>query len=341
MCAASTQPFSRTLTSSHSLTHTLSPPSLVCSQAYVEHFTGIRPLYLPTLANYITARYRPLPFKPVLIARSHHALGRRLLTDLRRASRNFPRLKVNSIEEAYPGNAAGGGYEYSQLASHPAIVVVPYTKSTMTFFELYRIGIPIFVPSLSLLVKWELQRHVMSERVYWRHTPSPLRHPNTPDPNSLQDRKAVEYWLKLSDPYVYPHIQVHKPSQASRQQHAHAQTPSFPPQHSLLTPSLSPTPLTHTSQYFDSADDLAAKLATTDLKEVSSKMRRHYGEMLPVMRQKWKAILRKLFHNKPHGSWPTGRTDFDQALRDRFGLELSGGEPSCHRMSAPDQGQWN
>ena len=105
-------------------------------------------------------------------------------------------------------------------------------------------------------------------------------------------------------------------------------------------PSLSPTPHTHI-QYFDSADDLAAKLATTDLKEVSSKMRRHYGEMLPVMRQKWRAILRKLFHNKPHGSWPTGRTDFDQALRDRFGLELSGGEPSCHRMSAPDQGQWN
>ena len=115
---------------------------------------------------------------------------------------------------------------------------------------------------------------------------------------------------------------------------------------SLLNTHSSPSfPLPYPShthiQYFDSADDLAAKLATTDLKEVSSKMRRHYGEMLPVMRQKWRAILRKLFHNKPHGSWPTGRTDFDQALRDRFGLELSGGEPSCHRMSAPDQGQWN
>ena len=27
-------------------------------QAYVEHFTGVRPLYLPTLASYVTARYR-------------------------------------------------------------------------------------------------------------------------------------------------------------------------------------------------------------------------------------------------------------------------------------------
>ena len=53
------------------------------------------------------------------------------------------------------GNAAGGGYEYTQLASHPAFVVVPYTKSTMTFFEIYRMGLPIFVPSLNLLVRWE------------------------------------------------------------------------------------------------------------------------------------------------------------------------------------------
>ena len=42
------------------------------------------------------------------------------------------------------------------------MIVVPYTKSTMTFFELYRMGLPIFVPSLALLVRWELQRHVLS-----------------------------------------------------------------------------------------------------------------------------------------------------------------------------------
>ena len=130
----------------------------------------------------------------------------------------------------------GRRYEYTQLASHPAVIVVPYTKSTMTFFELYRIGIPIFVPSLALLVRaarprwalpsactcprrrspppppaqvrWELQRHVMSERVYWKHTPSPLSVPSTPDPNALQDRAALEHWLRLSDYYVYPHVQA-------------------------------------------------------------------------------------------------------------------------------------
>ena len=271
-------------------------------QAYVEHFTGIRPLYLPTLANYITARYRPIPSKPVLLARSHHAIGRKLLVDLKSAAhRQSPPLRVASVEEYYPGNAGGGGYEYSQLASHPAIVVVPYTKSTMTFFELYRIGIPIFVPSIRLLNRWELQRHVMSERVYWRHAPSPLRMPSSPNPNSLTDQAALEHWLKLSDPYVYPHV-----------------------------------------QFFDSAEDLAAKLTTTNLQAVSARMRRHSAEMQPVMRAKWKAVIRKLFHGKPSGSWPAGNAGgFDEALRSRFGMQLSNDEPDCSRLSAPELGQWN
>ena len=164
-----------------------------------------------------------------------------------------------------------------------------------------RIGIPIFVPSLELLVQWELQRHVMSERVYWKHAPSPLRRPTSPNPNSLQGLNALNYWIQLSDPYVYPHV-----------------------------------------QYFDSAEDLAEKLASTDMRAVGAKMRKHSAEMQPVMRQKWRAVLRKLFHNRPAGSWPCGDAGgFDAALRTRFGLTLSSHEPDCSRLSAPDQGLWH
>ena len=141
----------------------------------------------------------------------------------------------------------------------------------------------------------------MSERVYWKHTPSPLRRPTTHDQNSLQDPKALEHWLRLSDPYVYPHV-----------------------------------------QYFDSADDLAARLASADMRAISAAMRRHSAEMQPVMRQKWRAVLRKLFHGRPSGSWPCGPAGgFDEALRQRFGLTLSSREPDCARLSAPDLGQWN
>ena len=36
------------------------------------------------------------------------------------------------------------------------VVVVPYTKSAMSFFELYRMNVPLFYPSVALLTKWEL-----------------------------------------------------------------------------------------------------------------------------------------------------------------------------------------
>ena len=96
------------------------------------------------------------------------------------------------------------------------------------------------------------------------------------------------------------------------------------------------------SQYFDSADDLAAKLAGADMRGISAKMARHSAEMQPVMRQKWRAILRRLFRNLPTGSWPCGPSGgFDAALRTRFGLTLPSEEPDCARLSAPDQGLWN
>jgi len=155
----------------------------------------------------------------------------------------------------------------------------------------------------ALLVKWELQRHVMSERVYWRHTPSPLRKPSTPDPNSLSDRHAIEHWLRLSDPYVYPHI-----------------------------------------QYFDSPEDLATKLASADMLAISRRMRRHSAEVAPVMRQKWRAVLRKLFEHKPSGSWPiNAEVGYAEAIRQRFGTTAlgTGPEPDCTRLSAPDIGQWH
>lgn len=64
--------------------------------------------------------------------------------------------------------------------------------------------------------------------------------------------------------------------------------------------------------------------------------------MQPIMRAKWRAILRKLFHGRPSGSWPTaGAGGFDVAIKERFGLDVSEEEPDCARLSAPELGMWN
>ena len=124
----------------------------------------MRPLYLPTLASYVTARYRGggarKRGRPFLLWRAHHEMGRTLLAELGSAA---PDVAIRGLDQVYPGGAYGKGYQFSDLARHPGVVVVPYTKSVMSFFELYRMNVPLFYPSVALLTKWELGAAVMSE----------------------------------------------------------------------------------------------------------------------------------------------------------------------------------
>ena len=58
----------------------------------------------------------------MLFARAHHHVVGKLLTSTRRALRQSGgRVSVAAMEEAYPGGAGGGGYEFSTLATPPAI----------------------------------------------------------------------------------------------------------------------------------------------------------------------------------------------------------------------------
>ena len=57
-------------------------------------------------------------------------------------------LKFKRMHELYPT------YRWQEILSHPAMVLIPYQVSTMSFFELYRMNMPLFVPSLRLLCAW-------------------------------------------------------------------------------------------------------------------------------------------------------------------------------------------
>ena len=288
----------RTLTKMVAAPRTVLASNNRYDQAYVEHFLGVRPFYLPSMANYVTARYAPGAGQPVLFWRAHHKLARLLIADVRRADGN---LRVASVEELYPGGAAGGGYTFAQLVTHPAVVVVPYTKSTMSFFELYRMALPLFFPSSALLARWERQQHVLSERVYWRFANSPLRRPPTPNPNSLQDANAVDHWVRLSDQYVYPHVQY------------------FSSAYDL-------------ARKLKTTDFRAVSRAmSSHAREMQPLMR---GKWQAVLRTLFGGAPPGSW---PSDDEPGG---FDRALRDRFGLTLERDEPPCRRDSAPELGRW-
>jgi len=56
------------------------------------------------------------------------------------------RWVFKDIGDLYPS------YRFTELASHSAVVVVPYGMFTFALAELYALGIPMFVPTPAFLV---------------------------------------------------------------------------------------------------------------------------------------------------------------------------------------------
>jgi hypothetical protein len=127
---------------------------------------------------------------------------------------------ISPIRDLYPH------FQYSDLAAHPAMVILPYQVSFMSLFEFYRMQIPLFAPSPALLTRWHLELHMLNERTWMSVLGQPQRssilprHPiwslnssephSVPasDPNNEFDSAAVLEWISLSDFYVWPHIQT-------------------------------------------------------------------------------------------------------------------------------------
>ena len=120
-------------------------------------------------------------------------------------------------------------FEYSDLAAHPAIVILPYQVSFMSLFEFYRMQIPLFVPTPELLAKWHMKHNMLNERTWMgvlgqpqaksilpRHSAldkasfisGSTRSVPLSDPNNEFSYEAVLEWVKLSDFYTWPHIQT-------------------------------------------------------------------------------------------------------------------------------------
>jgi len=210
-------------------------------------------------------------------------------------SRTGAPLRFVRTEDAYPS-----GFEYSDLAAHPAVVIVPYTKSVMSFFELYRMNIPLFAPTVELLVRWERAHGIMNERIYWSRTPRTSRYLNTThlSPNTRRNKKALLHWLSLCDFYHFPHI-----------------------------------------TYFSSWAELLRKLRSADLAGTSSAMARANARMLDEIRTTWRQMFLRMFNGEPPGSRALPR-DYDGAMRALYGAVPSRREPSCERLSQPELGVW-
>ena len=149
-----------------------------------------------------------------------------------------------------------------------------FQVSLMSFFEIYRMNIPILAPSKALLVTWHLERKILNELTWDAVQGKPSRksklppHPSHaawPDPNLDNDRASLEFWFEFADIYQFPHV-----------------------------------------VYFDSIDDLLRKTeALTKSKEgwqhISNRMRDYNKEQLSDLENKWRTnFIPRMFASQRH-----------------------------------------
>ena len=189
--------------------------------AYIHYHTGISAQYLPSscVADIGRATFQYLPTRTeVLIGMYRDNLQfsswatptgassweHPVLQGLRQAleSHGGPSPPTFArMADLYPE------YEWSDIVQHPAVVLVPYQVSTMSLFELYGTGVPIFAPSLDLLVRWVSEHGIMWERKYG--TPERVSGGGGAVPSPHDDDEAsLRHWLALCDFYTFPHVQL-------------------------------------------------------------------------------------------------------------------------------------
>jgi len=189
-------------------------------------------------------------------------------------------------------------FEYSDLAAHPAIVLLPYQISLMSIFEYYRMNIPMYAPTPRLLASWQVKHRVLNE-LTWdlvfkkaaRGSPLP-RHPSVPasvpDPNDQANEAGLAYWLKFADFYEWPHIDT-----------------------------------------FDSWDELLTKIKAADLNAVSAKMAAHNTQMKDGLLGDWNAAFHRMFNGVPPARTKPRplQPNFDVAMKENYGTVVA---PGCN-----------
>lgn len=223
---------------------------------YIRYFTGINATVLPSFCNYTNSNYQPKRSE-FLLGPIHEQKFDLIFQEMLQQSleRSANIIEISPIRKIYRN------YQYSDLTNHPAIVHVPYQVSVMSFFEQYRMNIPLIFPSLNLLSQWHFEHGVINEKT-WDQTFSGIR-PNQshidgvikgiPDPNNDRSQTAIRYWLNFSDFYQWPHI-----------------------------------------TYFESTDDLIDKLARTDFRLISKRMKEYNTQLSQNLIHKWKSILENI-----------------------------------------------
>ena len=137
---------------------------------YCEELCGGEWKFIPSICTYVSHLRCTGTVKKIL-------LWDRNLDGLRTS------LRHEKIEQRF---ATSQVYDRNRLPDVLGIIHIPYNISIMSAFEHYAMGIPMFVPSYDLLIKWKNEgRHVLSELEFRNNLNKPIE----------------DEWIQLADWY--------------------------------------------------------------------------------------------------------------------------------------------
>ncbi|ELU02146.1 hypothetical protein CAPTEDRAFT_206071 [Capitella teleta] len=227
---------------------------------YIEYFTGIKAKLIPSICDYTNVTYNPSNNSFLLFAgrsgKSSSVFDKPYNEAC--ARQNCSELSiVNSKTLPVP-------YKYEDIVRYQGFVLIPYQVSTMSLFEHYRMNVPIFAPSVELLIEWHQKHNILREKTWNGVTNQTIISPGShisahdsqkhlPDPNNDTDVESLKYWIPFSDFYQWPHVII-----------------------------------------FNTLDELIIKMKTTDLIEVSQLMKQYNLQEKKRVMNIWKEVLHKV-----------------------------------------------
>lgn len=220
--------------------------------AYVQYFTGIRPVYIPSwcgdedqsfgyrknwvgcsLWNYDnTTIHKPTSDVALFVPHrniqwSGQGAGKGdpdhpLYKEFHKAQVAFRQQMGRQPPKIHHSHDVISNHAPHVYKKYKAVVWMPYQSSLMSFFELYRLNIPMFAPTKDLLKSWHWEVDMMSDRVYGvPDAMTDLTEPyvrkhggmnatdvneRVPNPNWQHEERGLNYWFSYSDLYMFDHI---------------------------------------------------------------------------------------------------------------------------------------
>ena len=177
---------------------------------YVSYFAGAEPDLVQNFCAYTGAHYNPVRASYLYARRPNQPVD-----EYWSAPFEAHYAKLNATFRVFKLTELYKHYEYSDVAAHLGVVYLPYQVSLMSFFEQYTMGVPIFAPSLELLVKLHIDHHLVYDRTigYMQMLSGSYlpRHPSYGgppklDPNDDFSEESIRYWLSFSDFQQVPHV---------------------------------------------------------------------------------------------------------------------------------------